>query len=218
MALAIFDLDNTLIAGDSDHAWGQFLIDLGVVDGQRHQEQNDRFYQDYLEGRLDILRYLEFALAPLAAHDLDTLHRWRQQFVEERIRPLRLPMADALLNQHRNAGDTLLIITATNRFVTEPIARSLGVDNLIATDPEIVNGRYTGRVAGVPSYRDGKVTRLQSWLTQYPHDLATAWFYSDSHNDIPLLEQVGNPVAVDPDATLQQVASTRGWPVISLRN
>lgn len=217
MSLAIFDLDNTLIAGDSDHAWGQYLIDLGIIDEEQRKSTNDAFYQDYLEGKLDIHKYVEFALQPMMHHSLEQLHRWRQQFVDERIRPLVLPAALNLLQDHRIKGDQLLIITATNRFITEPIAHLLGVQNLIATDPEFLDGRFTGKISGIPSYQQGKVERLTMWLQDNPHDLSHACFYSDSHNDIPLLEKVGRPVAVDADAILLEIARNRGWPAISLR-
>ncbi len=217
LSLAIFDLDNTLLAGDSDHAWGQYLVDQGIVDAETYKKANDRFMQEYLDGQLDMNQYLEFSLAPLAAHPMDDLLRWRQHFVETCIAPMMLPKAKALLEQHRQQGHYLMIITATNRFITEPIAELLGVDELIATDPELLDGAYTGRVQGTPSFREGKVIRLQNWLQENPHDLKNAWFYSDSHNDLPLLEQVGNPVAVDADQTLHNLAVERGWQVISLR-
>lgn len=217
MALAIFDLDNTLIAGDSDHLWGDYLIELGVVDGADYKATNDRFYQDYLQGQLDIDAYLRFALAPLGRYPLPQLHAWRDAFMRDKIAPIMLPAATALLAEHRAAGDTLMIITATNDFVTQPIARALGVPTLIATQAELRDGRYTGQVVGVPSYREGKVTRLQDWLAAERQDLAGSWFYSDSHNDLPLLQRVSHPVAVDPDAVLREVAESRGWPVLSLR-
>ncbi|MBS3804799.1 MAG: HAD family hydrolase [Oleiphilaceae bacterium] len=218
MPLAIFDLDNTLLAGDSDHAWGEFLVEEGIVDAKVYREANDRFYQDYLNGELDMDRYLNFALEPLAQNDPVQLRQWRQNFIEIKIQPMMLPKARALLDSHREQGDTLLIITATNHFVTEPVARLLGIDHLIATNPEIVNGRYTGVVAGTPSFREGKVVRLQDWLEQEGQSLEGAWFYSDSHNDLPLLKKVAHPVAVDPDATLGDYAAREGWKIISLRD
>jgi HAD superfamily hydrolase (TIGR01490 family) len=218
LALAIFDLDNTLLAGDSDYLWGIFLAEQGVVDGAYYQRENDRFYQEYREGRLDIFEFLRFSLKPLSENNPARLQQLRAQFLQEKIEPIVLPAALELIERHRSAGDTLLIITATNAFVTEPIAARLGIDNLIATDPEMVDGRYTGEVAGEPSYREGKVIRLQHWLREHDEDLTHSSFYSDSHNDIPLLEQVQNPVAVDPDEQLTAHASARGWPIISLRS
>ncbi len=217
MSLAIFDLDNTLIAVDSDYLWGQYLVERGVVDAEHYQQANERFYQDYKNGTLDIMAFLRFSLKPLSEHPLATLHAWRECFVEEKIRPILLQPAFALLDRHRQAGDTLLIITATNRFVTEPIAALLGVEHLLATEPELRDGRYTGRVAGIPCFQEGKVTHLEHWLDQTGHDLAGSFFYSDSHNDLPLLERVTHPVAVDADPALSQVAQERGWQHISLR-
>jgi len=217
LTLALFDLDNTLLAGDSDHAWGEFLVEEGLVDAEEYRKANDRFYQEYLNGELDIFHYLRFALQPLARHEMDQLLAWREAFLEKKVRPMMQDKARELLDQHRQQGHTLMIITATNRFVTEPIADLLGVEHLIATEPELVNGRYTGEVAGVPSFRDGKVTRLNDWLDHHKRTLEGAWFYSDSHNDVPLLKQVENPVAVDPDPRLEALAKESGWPVISLR-
>ncbi|MHA7881476.1 MAG: histidinol-phosphatase [Saccharospirillum sp.] len=217
MTLAIFDLDNTLIAGDSDHAWGEFLIEQGLVDGDDFCHRNDRFYQDYLSGDLDVNAYLGFALSYLAGKPRDELDALHQRFMEEIIQPLLLPKATELLQQHRDQGHRLLIITATNAFVTGPIAAHLGVTDLIASEAEIRDGLYTGHPTGVPSFQHGKVTRLNAWLAQEQESMAGAWFYSDSHNDLPLLEQVDHPVAVDPDARLRQIAHDRQWPVISLR-
>ncbi len=217
MTLALFDLDNTLLAGDSDHAWGEFLVEEGLVDAEEYRKANDRFYQEYLNGELDIFHYLRFALQPLARHDMDELQAWREAFLEKKVRPMMQDKARELLDQHREQGHTLMIITATNRFVTEPIAELLGVEHLIATEPELVNGRYTGEVAGTPSFQDGKVTRLNDWLEQHGRTLEGSCFYSDSHNDVPLLKQVENPVAVDPDPRLEALAKESGWPVISLR-
>ncbi len=218
MTLAIFDLDNTLLAGDSDHAWGEFLVEEGIVDAEHYRKENDRFYQEYLNGELDIHRYLSFALAPLAAHDMPQLLAWRERFLDKKIRPMLQHKASQLLEQHRLQGDTLMIITATNRFITEPVAELLGIEHLIATDPEVVDGRFTGQVAGTPSFRDGKVTRLQAWLDEHQQSLEGAWFYSDSNNDVPLLRQVTNPVAVDPDPSLEKLARQLGWQVLSLRD
>jgi HAD superfamily hydrolase (TIGR01490 family) len=217
MALAIFDLDNTLLGGDSDYLWGRFLAERGIVDGAAYEAENQRFYADYKAGTLDIHAFLAFALAPLAAHGLTELHALREEYMEEIIEPIVLPKALALVHEHRARGDTALIITATNRFVTEPIAARYGIAHLIATEPERVDGRYTGRVAGIPSFREGKVQRLDDWLATHGTSLEGSWFYSDSHNDLPLLERVDHPVAVDPDATLARIAQERGWRVISLR-
>ncbi len=218
MALAIFDLDNTLLAGDSDHAWGQFLVDEGLVDAQLFKEKNDYYYLQYQEGSLNIREYLEFALQPLTQMPLEQLHALRERFVNDIIRPLIPQAAWDILQEHRNKGDYLLIITATNRFVTEPIAQLLEVDDLIATDPEMIDGQYTGKVAGVPSFQAGKVTRLEAWLEEKQVSLAGSYFYSDSHNDLPLLDQVDHPVAVDADEALTAAALANQWPIISLRN
>ncbi|WP_328190413.1 HAD family hydrolase [Marinobacter sp. OP 3.4] len=218
MTLAIFDLDNTLLAGDSDHAWGEFLVDAELVDPEHHRQQNDQFYQDYLNGELDIQRYQRFALSPIANRDPDEVTAWRKAFMDSRVRPLYQAKADQLLEHHRSLGHTLMIITATNRFVTGPIAEAMGIEHLIATEPEIQDGRYTGDITGIPSFQDGKVLRLQQWLKDNDATLDGAWFYSDSHNDLPLLRLVDNPVAVDPDPTLEQYAREQGWTVMSLRD
>jgi HAD superfamily hydrolase (TIGR01490 family) len=217
VALAIFDLDNTLLAGDSDYLWGLYLAERGIVDREVYERLNEQFYRDYTEGKLDILEFLRFALRPLRDNGPEDLLRWRREFVTEKIAPIILPDARALVEGHRARGDTLLIITATNQFVTAPIAECFGVPNLIATIPEQVNGRYTGAVAGVPSFQAGKVERLEQWLAASGEDLMGSTFYSDSHNDLPLLERVSRPVAVDPDPALARHAEARGWPIISLR-
>nr|WP_289111504.1 HAD family hydrolase [uncultured Halomonas sp.] len=218
MSLAIFDLDNTLLSIDSDHAWGEFLVEQGAVDPVAYREANERFLADYNAGTLDMAAFLEMALKPLAENTPEQLAAWHQQFMASKIEPHILPKAEELLARHRTKGDTLLIITATNRFITGPIAERLGVDDLIAVEPEMVDGRYTGRVDGVPSYREGKVIRLQAWLEAQDITMDGAWFYSDSHNDLPLLEKVDHPVAVDPDDTLRQVAEERNWRIMSLRD
>nr|WP_290441374.1 HAD family hydrolase [Halomonas sp. CnH100-B] len=216
--MAIFDLDNTLLSIDSDHAWGEFLLEQGAVDPVAYREANERFMADYNAGTLDMAAFLEMALKPLADNSPEQLAAWHQQFMASKIEPHILPKAEELLARHRTKGDTLLIITATNRFITGPIAERLGVDDLIAVEPEMIDGRYTGRVDGVPSYREGKVTRLQAWLEAQDLTMDGAWFYSDSHNDLPLLEKVEHPVAVDPDDTLRQVAEERNWRIMSLRD
>lgn len=218
MALAIFDLDNTLIAGDSDHRWGEFLVEKALVDAEHYRRQNDAFYQAYQAGTLDIHAYLNFALEPLTRHSLEDLASLHAEFMSAHIEPLLLPRAAALLEEHRQRGNQLLIITATNGFVTQPIAARLGVTDILATDPEIIDNRYTGRCLGTPCFQQGKVTRLQEWLAQRQASLTGSYFYSDSINDLPLLEQVDFPVAVDPDDRLRAIAEKRGWAIISLRS
>jgi len=218
LALAIFDLDHTLLSGDSDHAWGQFLVDRGLVDPQVHQQRNDHFYEQYKAGTLDIHEYLEFAMRPLTEYEPDHMHQEREVFLQERIEPLITQKARDLIAKHEAQGDTLLIITATNGFVTYPIAERLGIAHIIAPHPEVIDGRYTGKTVGVPSFQAGKVTRLHDWMKEHEHELEGGYFYSDSHNDLPLLELVDHPVAVDPDPTLQATAEQHGWPIISLRD
>jgi HAD superfamily hydrolase (TIGR01490 family) len=217
VTLALFDLDNTLLNGDSDHAWGQFLVDQGIVDGKAFETANDKFYHDYQAGTLNIHEFLSFALAPLAQHSMQTLHTWHQQFMRDVIAPMRLAKADELIAKHRAQGHRLVIITATNSFVTTPIAHALGINELLATEPEIIDGRYSGRISGIPCFQQGKVQRLNAWLEANGENLQGSWFYSDSRNDLPLLECVDNPVAVDADSTLTEIATQRGWPIMSLR-
>lgn len=217
MSLTIFDLDNTLISDDSDHLWGQFLVEQELVDGVDYERANTQFYNDYCQGQLDIDEYLMFALSFLAKHPLKSLHQWRKQFIEEKIRPRVLPAALELVNRHRERGDTLIVITATNRFVTEPIVNLFGIHTMLATEPELIDGHYTGRYVGEPCYQEGKVSCLGSWLDNSGIGLSDSTFYSDSHNDIPLLEKVTHPVAVDPDEQLKQHATEHFWPIITLR-
>jgi len=217
MSLAIFDLDNTLLGDDSDYLWGQFLVAQGLVDSEVYARENQRFYEDYKSGHLDILEFLAFSLKPLSEHPREKLDALHRQFMQEVISPVILPAAHLLLEKHRAQGDTLLIITATNSFITGPIATALGVENLLASDPEIIDGQYTGQVSGTPCFQAGKVERLETWLREHQQNLANSWFYSDSHNDLPLLELVTQPVAVDPDETLTDHAASKGWPIISLR-
>nr|WP_255722369.1 HAD family hydrolase [Ectothiorhodospira lacustris] len=214
----MFDLDNTLLAGDSDYEWGRFLVDRGIVDADVYQARNLEFLEAYKAGTLDILAFCRFSFSPLAANTLEDLLAWREEFMETRINALIAPRAEEVLDRHREAGDTLLIITATNRFVTQPIAEALGVDNLLATEPEFRDGAYTGELEGIPCFQGGKVRRLEQWLAQRPGmGLQGSWFYSDSHNDLPLLERVDNPVVVDGDEKLTVTARNRGWQQISLR-
>ncbi len=218
MTLAIFDLDNTLLGGDSDYLWGQFLVEKGVVDGESYERKNQRYYEEYKRGELDIFKFLQFSLQPLSEHDPDTLDSWHREFMQAKVRPLISDASRKLIASHAERGDTLLIITATNQFVTAPIARELGITNLLATTPEQVDGRYTGRVEGIPCYQDGKVKRLHVWMDEHGYNLDGSWFYSDSHNDLALLQEVSHPVAVDPDDSLRETAMRNGWPVISLHN
>jgi len=217
MKLALFDLDNTLIAGDSDCLWGEFLSEQGYVDSEAYQAGHERFYQEYVEGTMDIHEFLEFQLKVLADNDRSQLEEWRKKYIETKIKPIMLPKAIALIDEHRQKGHELLIITATNRFITEPIANAFKIDNLIACEPEEIDGQYTGKVSGTPSYAEGKVTRLNEWLENQEQTFDESWFYSDSHNDIPLLKKVDHAIAVDPDDTLIAEAEKQNWPVISLR-
>ena len=218
MALAIFDLDNTLINGDSDYLWGQFLAKQGLVDADNYEKENQRFYDEYVKGTLDIYEFLEFSLRPLSQIEMSQLFRLHEKFMDQCIRPVIPAKSRALIEQHRSANDQGLIITATNLFITAPIAQELGIETILATEPELVNNRYSGKVAGIPCFREGKVERLKLWLQQTGHNLAGSYFYSDSHNDLPLLEMVTHPVAVDPDETLRTHAEMKGWDIISLKN
>ena len=220
MQLALFDLDNTLLAGDSDFEWGRFLITVGAIDEELHLARNAQFYEDYKQGTLDIHAFLEFQLKPLSHHPRAQLDAWHAQYMDRVIRPMITDKARALVEKHRANGDLLMIITATNSFVTGPIAREFGIAHLIGTVPEEVDGQFTGKVSGLPSFKEGKITRLLQWLEARGEDLKSfesTWFYSDSLNDLPLLKLVDHPVAVDPDPTLRAHAEQAGWPVISLR-
>ncbi|MCP8900699.1 HAD family hydrolase [Gilvimarinus xylanilyticus] len=218
MALAIFDLDNTLIGDDSDYLWGEYLVAEGLVDESEYRQRNEEFYQDYKAARLDIDAYLRFAMSPLPER---TPAQWKgihDKFLTQAIHPVLLPKALDLIEKHRTRGDYLLIITATNGFITRPIAELLQVDEILATDPELVDGHYTGRYLGTPCFGEGKVTNLEQWLQGSPHSLQESYFYSDSINDLPLLERVSHPVAVNPDPRLQALAEERDWPVMDLRD
>ena len=217
MALALFDLDNTLLAGDSDHAWGEFLCRSGLVEVDSYRARNDAFYQDYLDGCLDVQAYQDFCQELLGRSEMAQLASWHREFMAEFIEPIVLAKGEALLRRHQEAGDRVVIITATNRFITGPIAARLGVETLLATECGMEDGRYIGRSVDVPCFQEGKVVRLERWLAENGLDLQGSWFYSDSRNDLPLLLRVSNPVAVDPDAVLRAEAEARGWPVISLR-
>lgn len=219
MRLALFDLDHTLLPLDSDYEWGAFLERIGAVDAHAHRLENDRFYREYLASTMDIGEFLRFQLAPLADNPPERLAEWQARFMEEVIAPALLAPARDLVASHLDRGDLCAIVTATNDFVTAPIARALGVENLIATRAEQVDGRYTGSWVGTPTYREGKVSRTDEWLRELGHDLADferSWFYSDSANDIPLLSRVSDPVATNPDERLAAHARTHGWSVIRL--
>ena len=217
MGRALFDLYNTLIAGDSDHLWGDFLVSQGRVDAIEHKALNAHFYDQYKNGELNIDEYLAFALGPMAGMTKETLAPLQRQFVRDHIEPILLDAAFALLEQHRAPGDTLVIITATNTLVTQPIADRLGVEHLIGCEAEIIEGCYTGKPTGMPSFAQGKVARIQTWCEENKKSMENAVFYSDSHNDLPLLRTVDRAVAVDPDDRLREEAVRKGWDIISLR-
>lgn len=220
MNLVLFDLDNTLLSGDSDFEWSQFLVEQGVLDRELFEAKNLAFYEQYKAGTLNITEFLDFQLKPLSRHARKVLDEWHEEFMRRKVRPMMGQAARDLVAKHKNAGDECVIITATNSFVTAPIAREFGVAHLIATDPEEKDGEFTGRVAGVPSFREGKVLRMENWLAERGwswESFGTTWFYSDSLNDLPLLSKVKHPVAVDPDPTLRAHAEEQGWAVISLR-
>jgi HAD superfamily hydrolase (TIGR01490 family) len=218
--LALFDLDNTLLSGDSDFEWAQFLIEQGVIDRELYEAKNLRFYEQYKAGTLDIHEFLDFQLKPLSRHARKTLDTWHEEFMRRKVRPMMGEAAQQLVARHLAAGDVCVVITATNSFVTAPIARAFGIEHLIATEPEQRDGEFTGGVSGTPSFREGKVARLEAWMAQRGWNwdsFADSTFYSDSLNDLPLLARVKRPVAVDPDATLRAHAEQHGWPVMTLR-
>ena len=220
MNLALFDLDNTILAGDSDYNWSRFLIQEGYLDGAIHAEKNEKFYADYKAGTLDIYAFIEFQFKPLARNPRSILNQLLKKYVEEVIKPMITERAYALVRKHREEGDLLIVITATNSFITKPIAALFGIENLIGTDPEEKDGEFTGKVSGLPSFKEGKVTRLEAWLKNKNLSLADfkkSYFYSDSHNDLPLMQKVTHPVAVDSDDILTEYANSKGWPQISLR-
>jgi HAD superfamily hydrolase (TIGR01490 family) len=218
MTLAIFDLDHTLLDGDSDYLWGEFMVENQIVDVEEYRSRNEKFYQDYQRGELDNDRYLEFCLQPLTLHSIDNLHRWRSNFVKTWIEPIIAPGSRALLDIHRSRGDTMMIISATNLFITAPIAELLDIPYILSTEPEVVDNRYTGRYLGTPTYMEGKVIALEAWLANSSHNLEGSYFYSDSINDLALLEQVSFPVAVNPDEKLSLIAKQRDWRVMDLRS
>ncbi|VAW52481.1 Phosphoserine phosphatase [hydrothermal vent metagenome] len=217
MALALFDLDNTLLSDDSDFLWGCFLVDNGLVDKKTYDEANQRFYDEYKKGTLDIFEFLAFSLKPLTQFSMEKLAELHNEFMQKHIAAAMTKKGLAKIQQHRNKGDTTLIITATNSFVTGPIAKAFQVDALIATEPEIIDGKYTGKVAGIPCFQEGKITRLNQWLESTSHNLEGSTFYSDSHNDLALLEIVSTPIAVDPDDKLKAIALKKNWEILSFR-
>ncbi len=219
--LALFGLDNTLLAGDSDFEWAQFLIVRGALDGELHAAMNQRFYEEYQAGTLDIDEFLDFQLKPLSRHTRTELDAWHREFMAARIRPIMTPAAKALVQSHLEKGDLCAVVTATNSFVTGPIVREFGIPHLVATVPAMDNGRFTGKPRGTPAFREGKIARVEGWLESLGlcwQSFARTYFYSDSHNDLPLLKTVSDPVAVDPDDTLRAHAEMAGWPVRSLRD
>jgi HAD superfamily hydrolase (TIGR01490 family) len=215
--LALFDLDNTLLTGDSDFEWAQFLIEQGVLDREVYEARNQAFFEQYKAGTLDIYEFLDFQLKPLSRHPRAVLDAWHREFMQVKILPMVRDSARELVLRH--AADLRVVITATNSFVTAPIAREFGIEHLIATEPEARDGEFTGEVTDIPCFREGKVKRLDAWLELQGRDLQSfeqSWFYSDSMNDLALLERVTHPVAVDPDDRLRAHAEAQGWPVISL--
>ena len=217
MAIALFDLDETLLAGDSDYLWGQFLVQKGAVDSDVYERTNRLFYEQYLNGTLDIVAFSRFAFRPLSEHPLHILQKWREEFIKQKIIPIVLNKGKALLEKHRDAGDKLVIITSTNRFITEPIAALYNVHQLIASEPEMINGKYTGELHA-SCFANQKVDRLNEWLAETGNDLSGSYAYSDSHNDIPLLEIAANSIAVDPDEKLKAHAIKNNWRIMSLRD
>ncbi len=217
MTLAIFDLDNTLLSCDSDFEWGQFLVRKNLVDADEYEKANQYFYDEYKKGTLDIAEFSAFSFKPLTHYDNETLTTLHSQYMQEVIQPHITNKSRSLIQKHKDKGDTLLIITATNSFITRPIATELGIKNLLATEPKIVNGKYTTEIDGVACFQEGKVKRLNHWLSKNSHSLSDSYFYSDSHNDLSLLELVNNAIVVDPDDTLHKIAQERNWEIISLR-
>ena len=220
MNLAIFDLDNTLLDGDSDYNWGLYLVKKGYLDEGEYKEQNQKFFEEYQVGKLDIFAFAEFQFRFLKNNTRKFLNDVRSDYINEIIKPMILKKAVDLVNQHKEAGDKLLIITATNSFITKPIGELFGIDELIGTDPEENEGEFTGKVKGTPSFKEGKVTRLFDWLDEKNLKLADfekTFFYSDSHNDLALLEVVTNPVVVNGDKILLEKAHEKNWHKLNLK-
>ena len=217
MSLAIFDLDNTLIGGDSDFLWGEFIGEEGIVDAGAYRKKNEYFYQEYDLGTLDIYAWLEFCLEPLTRYSMTELQEFHHRFMIQKIEPILLDKAQNCVNRHKERGDTVLVITASTSFVTAPIVKKYGINHLLATEPEIKEGRYTGGVSGIPCFQAGKIDKLMPWLQKNEETLTGSTFYSDSHNDLPLLELVDNPVAVNADKILTKIAEKKGWEILNWR-
>ena len=218
MSLAMFDLDNTLIGGDSDYLWGEFLCEKGIIeDTASFQKMNEYFYQQYEVGKLDIYAWAEFSFKVLTEYSIDELNDLRQNFINQKIEPIFLDKAQSCINQHKENGDTVLVITASNTFITAPIAEMYGINHLLATEPEFKDGRFTGKVSGVPCFQSGKIDNLMPWIEKHNKNLKGSYFYSDSHNDLPLLELVDNPVAINGDPRLTSTANKNGWPNLDWR-
>lgn len=218
MTLALFDLDNTLLSGDSDYEWGRFLVRKNLVDADSYEQANAHFYEQYQQGKLDINAFCAFAFKPLTEHSFEALQVLHQEFMQTTIHAFMSKKAKKLVQSHRQQQHTLMVITATNSFVTRPITEAFGINHLLATEPKIVNNRYYAAIEGIPCFQQGKVTRLQQWLERSNETLEGSYFYSDSHNDLPLLDMVDHPIAVDPDEKLAHIAQEQGWKSISLRD
>ena len=214
--LVLFDLDHTLLSGDSDFSWGEFLCEIDVVDEALYHDWNAIFYEEYKKGTLDMEEYLRFALQPLAQNDMNNLLQWRQRFIEKKIKPMITSQALALVRQHLDKGDIAVIITSTNAFITEPIGELFGIKTVIATQPRLVNGRFDGTVEGAYCFKEGKLKCLQQWLDEAKPKYRESWFYSDSHNDIPLLTWVDHPVVVNGDEQLIEHAQKNNWQSLSI--
>ena len=221
--LALFDLDHTLLPIDSDHEWGRFLVKLGVVDATYYASENERFYADYKAGRLDIYGFLQFALKPLSEHSRAQLNEWHAEFMQEIILPNLRQSALDLVKKHQDQGDLCCVVTATNSFVTKPIVKAFGINNLVATEPEVIGnpetGNFSGKVSGIPNFREGKITRVENWLASKNlnwDSFNDSYFYSDSINDLPLMEKVKQPIPTNPDERLKQQAIERAWPILEL--
>ncbi|MEB8433965.1 HAD-IB family hydrolase [Cocleimonas sp. KMM 6892] len=217
MALALFDLDNTLLDGDSDYEWGNFLVSKKLVDADEYEKANTYFYEQYKQGTLDIVEFSAFSFKPLSLISREELNNLHQEFMQTYILPRIKPQTPTVLNKHKNQGDTLVIITATNSFITRPIATHLGIKHLIATEPKIIDGKYTTEIEGTPCFQEGKVTRLNDWLKKNNDSMEGSYFYSDSINDLPLLEIVDTPIVVDPDERLREVGTKRDWEITSFK-